>query len=1009
MSRRLGTTSTIFILSLVLLFVDTEALTRAKVTLQDNGYRGLVVAINEDIPENPRLVEGIKDLFSDTSNLLHGATKKRAYFKEITILIPKTWSDNITSELATNEIFDTANVIIDEPHTLWGDNPYANQLGSCGEEGEYIHLTPNFLLDTEWTLETFGDPARVLVHEWGHYRWGLFDEYSTSDDGHFYLNQNGHVEVTRCSKYVAGFSWNTRTDEKCNTKPESGVLPDKYCRFYPDLVNNKATGSFMYMSFLEQVVDFCHGDKNGDLTSMHNSMAPNKQNTQCKNKSAWDVMSASVDFAKDSNPPRDVTDTTPTFNILKAAPLRVVLLLDVSGSMATNDRIGILNQLATKYIQATVIDGSLIGLVEFTSIAYVTSYLREITSSVDRTYLANLLPTIVQTKTCIGCALLTGIEVLEYGGKSAKGGILLLITDGEETAEPLIQDVKSQVISKEVIVDTVAFGYAADEKLASLSQDTGGISFFYSEGEDSTALNDALTATITKRTGGSSSTPIQLQSKKISLSNGHNKITGNIVIDSTIGRETKFFFLWSSSEVSVTITRPNGLVIDSTSSEYVRDHNKKMVIGEISGVAEPGEWTYEITGPDQSVEISIQSKVKDSTQPIQVTTKVGDMLVTDSAPKVNIYAQVTKGYTPILKAQVTAIVERPAPYSPTTITLRDNGAGIDVTKNDGVYSGVFLDFVTATCPNCRYNVKVIAEDPNGLAEVPVTSAWGIRSEVLPIKPPGPSNDTGGTNDTERTGQFNREVSGGVIQAPVTVDPGDAFPPSRITDLRVVETSYENQTVTLKWTAPGNDLDSGTAYRYELRYSTNFTAFVQDFTTGEEIASDNVTGANLTSPKPFGSEECHTIRMVHIQPNVTMFFSVRAIDESGNEADPSNIISVGIFPDVTPTTSTTFPTTKPKITNNPNNVTKTTLEHEMITMAPIHNGDKTVAILIGGVVSAFALVVIGAIVATVVVKFRYKMKRNVEVDAEKEVKRQMTFRKSEVMPHNKATSIQNVVV
>jgi len=50
--------------------------------------------------------------------------------------------------------------------------------------------------------------------------------------------------------------------------------------------------------------------------------------------------------------------------------------------------------------------------------------------------------------------------------------------------------------------------------------------------------------------------------------------------------------------------------------------------------------------------------------------------------------------------------------------------------------------------------------------------------------------------------------------------GDAYPPSRISDLALV--SYLNDTLdaTLSWTSPGGDFNVGKAYRYEIRCYTS---------------------------------------------------------------------------------------------------------------------------------------------------------------------------------------------
>ncbi|XP_070559950.1 calcium-activated chloride channel regulator 4A-like [Ptychodera flava] len=232
--------------------------------------------------------------------------------------------------------------------------------------------------------------------------------------------------------------------------------------------------------------------------------------------------------------------------------------------------------------------------------------------------------------------------------------------------------------------------------------------------------------------------------------------------------------------------------------------------------------------------------------------------------------------------------------------------GVDVSKDDGVYSGVFMDFVTATCPDCRYNIKVTAEETSWGAEVPVIG--NSNSRVLPImRPTDPIDER--INLTQLIGRFKRVVSGGVIQAPLTIPHGDLFPPSRITDLRVIGTSYDEQTVALEWTAPGNDLDRGTADEYDLKYSKNFSVLYKTFMNGTELTNSNLTAGNLSSPQPFGETETVIVQIPDHDENATLFFSVRARDAAGNVGQPSNIVSItvelGRYPDDVVTT-TEFP-------------------------------------------------------------------------------------------------------
>ena len=65
------------------------------------------------------------------------------------------------------------------------------------------------------------------------------------------------------------------------------------------------------------------------------------------------------------------------------------------------------------------------------------------------------------------------LKVLSEGGQDPAGGIILLITDGEERERPFIADVIDFVSDSGVIVDTLAFTQYAESTLPDLSLATG--------------------------------------------------------------------------------------------------------------------------------------------------------------------------------------------------------------------------------------------------------------------------------------------------------------------------------------------------------------------------------------------------------------------------------------------------------------------------------------------------------------------------------------------------------
>ncbi|MEY2409635.1 MAG: acid phosphatase type 7 [Verrucomicrobiota bacterium] len=109
-------------------------------------------------------------------------------------------------------------------------------------------------------------------------------------------------------------------------------------------------------------------------------------------------------------------------------------------------------------------------------------------------------------------------------------------------------------------------------------------------------------------------------------------------------------------------------------------------------------------------------------------------------------------------------------------------------------------------------------------------------------------------------------------------PPDITPPSAVTNLSV--TSVTSNGVTLRWTAPGDDGDTGTAASYELRISTAL------------ITESNWTSAGvivgLPLPQPAGTVQ--SVSVINLAPGSTYFFALKTTDESNNVSRLSNVVS-----------------------------------------------------------------------------------------------------------------------
>jgi len=105
---------------------------------------------------------------------------------------------------------------------------------------------------------------------------------------------------------------------------------------------------------------------------------------------------------------------------------------------------------------------------------------------------------------------------------------------------------------------------------------------------------------------------------------------------------------------------------------------------------------------------------------------------------------------------------------------------------------------------------------------------------------------------------------------------DTTPPASVTDLAV--SAATTNSLTLTWTAPGDDGNNGTAAEYDIRYATsNIDNETWGFAT-------QVSGE--PAPKPAGSNE--TFVVGGLASATTYYFALKTGDDAGNWANLSNI-------------------------------------------------------------------------------------------------------------------------
>uniref|UniRef100_A0A8C8RB38 Chloride channel accessory 2 n=1 Tax=Pelusios castaneus TaxID=367368 RepID=A0A8C8RB38_9SAUR len=704
-----------------------------------------------------------------------------------------------------HETYEKAEVIVAAPFWKHGDEPYTLQYGECGNMGKYIHFTPNFLVN-DYLIDVYGSRGRAFVHEWAHLRWGVFDEYD--NERPFYITGQNQVKVTRYL-IILLFLISVLMDFR-------KMVHMNYINYYPFLlfISDSEPDFLLHFSCKIRIT------LNLERKMSRNSLSHHLNLAVCQ------------------------------------LPVPSFLFL-----------INRLRQAAELYLLQIVEDSSYVGIVTFNNEGEIRTQLLQIVNKDIRKQLASYLPTAPPTgRTNICAGLQLGFEVIKKQDGTIYGSEIILLTGGEDRK---IIECFSNVINSGSIIHTIALGSSAAKEVEQLAHETGGLTFFASDRLDSNDLIDSFSG-ISSGTGDTFNHSIQIESAGGRIEN-YKQFGRAVTIDSTVGKDTFFVVTWQAAEPpKIALLDPSGK--NYTNKDFEVDKVLRVARLQIPGIAEVGEWTYALMNTHLSPQVltmTVTSRASNSTIPaITVTAHMSSDRNKYPKPMV-VYARVSQGLSPVLGANVTAII-KPENGNSVILELLDNGAGSDIVKNDGVYSKYFYSF----SENGRYNLKVHVQRANKTVRLQPTVPWSHSMYM-----PGYIE-----NDIQSTvGGFSRTASGGsfIVSAIPTRPYIDVFPPCKITDL---DAKTADDTVILSWTASGDDLDEGQAASYEIRTSESPLELRDNFDNAIPVNTSTLTPQRagykeifLFKPEAFAAENITTI-----------YVAVRAIDKSSLCSDISNI-------------------------------------------------------------------------------------------------------------------------
>jgi subtilisin family serine protease len=201
-------------------------------------------------------------------------------------------------------------------------------------------------------------------------------------------------------------------------------------------------------------------------------------------------------------------------------------------------------------------------------------------------------------------------------------------------------------------------------------------------------------------------------------------------------------------------------------------------------------------------------------------------------------------------------------YGSTTVDLAAPGVGILSTVIGNGYS--FSDGTSMAAPHVSGLVGLVK------ARFPGITHHEIKDRILGSVNPVP--DLQGIT-----------VTGGRVNAWNALD-DDSIPPAEVTDLAVIGSAPSS--VTLVWTATGDDGSTGTASSYDVRYSTSFISDANWGTAAQAVGEPN--------PQTPSSMETYTVP--GLSSDITYYFALKVKDNVGNESGLSNVVEGSTGPD-----------------------------------------------------------------------------------------------------------------
>ncbi len=616
----------------------------------------------------------------------------------------------------------------DKADVVWAHSgwPCANS-GGWGVAGKHIYMFDIFG-GTNFLSGDVGyqGGGYCLAHEWGHYGYGLYDEYRGSS---WLNNLYGHMPHTGDDAVVPSImnsQWNA-----IGGNYQWLNFSVAYENPVTDFTNTKKTAQHrMYeASDWETLIRPTSSDPR---TGFLWSRPPRTQWTDL-------VWAAPIDPAhwRSDLPSNDARSELQI--IWMESEVTYEIVIDHSGSMCGSKLENV--KTAAALLVDVAEPNSAIGVVKFDDAVTIVQSILEITGQADKDAIKAKIATIsCDGYTAIGDAAQTALNELQAYGSDTDNKVVFLLSDGySNTGSDPLSVIPAYQAAK---IPIFAFGYggSVDDRLRQMAEQTGG-KYYYSPttlADITKAFADAnqqVSGSVGLGEGSSSLAPSASDSYAFTVD--PSLTTLNIVVTYNGG----------ASDALVKLLNPSATEVPPSNTATVGGSTQIQF-----NVDNPADGVWQLTFTSQTgntldVTYNIAAGASDTlTYSLSLANLTGTVV---QYPDPVLLTAVLQKDRPIAGAVVTATVTDPI-GAVTSISLRDDGQSPDFVADDGHYSAI-LGYQESGV----YNIFVKMDNSAHLAHLTSSGETAIAEDGSS----GTTPDTPIMEDFERTASLQVTVQG----------------------------------------------------------------------------------------------------------------------------------------------------------------------------------------------------------------------------------------------------------